>query len=89
MMLGEGSTMSPRKFALYGIADRNLQFGLLLSGLSGIPALTGVASLMLWTLAYRHMGPAVIISSLLAASAGRHHHDDASPNWSSPYPPRW
>ena len=67
MMLGEGSTMNPRKFALYGIADRNLQFGLLLSGLSGIPALTGVASLMLWTLAYRHMGPAVIISSLLAA----------------------
>ena len=65
MMLGEGSTMNPRKFALYGIADRNLQFGLLLSGLSGIPALTGVASLMLWTLAYRHMGPAVIISSLL------------------------
>lgn len=39
MMLGEGSTMNPRKFALYGIADRNLQFGLLLSGLSGIPAL--------------------------------------------------
>lgn len=67
MMLGEGSTMNPRKFALYGIADRNLQFGLLLSGLSGIPALTGVASLMLWTLAYRHMGPAVIISSLLTA----------------------
>ena len=67
MMLGEGSTMNPRKFALYGIADRNLQFGLLLSGLSGIPSLTGVASLMLWTLAYRHMGPAVIISSLLAA----------------------
>lgn len=41
MMLGEGSTMSPRKFALYGIADRNLQFGLLLSGLSGLPAITG------------------------------------------------
>ena len=57
MMLGEGSTMNPRKFAIYGIADRNLQFGLLLSGLSGIPSLTGVASLMLWTLAYRHMGP--------------------------------
>ena len=26
--------MNPRKFAIYGIADRNLQFGLLLSGLS-------------------------------------------------------
>ncbi len=25
MMLGEGSTMNPRKFAIYGIADRNLQ----------------------------------------------------------------
>ena len=49
MMLGEGSTMSPRKFALYGIADRNLQFGLLLSGLSGLPAITGVISLMRWS----------------------------------------
>lgn len=67
MMLGEGSTMSPRKFALYGIADRNLQFGLLLSGLSGLPAITGVISLMLWSLAYRAMGPAVVIAELVAA----------------------
>lgn len=67
MMLGEGSTMSPRKFALYGIPDRVLQFGLLLSGLSGIPAITGVLSLMLWTLAYRNMSPAVVVVGLIAA----------------------
>ena len=70
MMLGEGSTMSPRKFALYGIADRNLQFGLLLSGLSGLPAITGVISLMLWSLAYRAMGPA------RCRTARRHHNDE-------------
>ncbi|KFI53051.1 hypothetical protein [Bifidobacterium biavatii] len=67
MLLGEGSTMSPRKFALYGIPDRELQFGLLLSGLSGIPAITGVLSLMLWSLAYRAMGPAVVLASIIAA----------------------
>ncbi len=75
MMLGEGSTMNPRKFAIYGIADRNLQFGLLLSGLSGIPSLTGVASLMLWTLAYRHMGHGRH-QFPPRRSAGRHHHDE-------------
>ena len=67
MMLGEGSTMSPRKFALYGIPDRDLQYGLLLSGLVGLPAITGMVSLMLWTLAYRHMGAGVILVSLIAA----------------------
>ncbi|MBW3091794.1 ABC transporter permease [Bifidobacterium sp. 82T10] len=67
MLLGEGSTMSPRKFALYGIPDRELQLGLLLSGLSGIPAITGVLSLMLWSLAYRAMGPAVVLAALVAA----------------------
>jgi ABC-2 type transport system permease protein len=67
MMLGEGSTMSPRKFALYGIADRDLQFGLLVSGLSGIPAITGVISLMLWSLAYRFMGAGVVIAAMVAA----------------------
>ncbi|MCH9276741.1 ABC transporter permease [Bifidobacterium amazonense] len=67
MLLGEGSTMSPRKFALYGIPDRELQFGLLLSGLSGIPAITGVVSLILWSLVYRAMGPAVVLASVVAA----------------------
>ena len=66
MMLGEGSTMSPRKFALYGIADRNLQFGLLLSGLSGLPAITGVISLMLWSLDRRAR----------CRTARRHHNDE-------------
>ncbi|KAB8288777.1 ABC transporter permease [Bifidobacterium ramosum] len=67
MLLGEGSTMSPRKFALYGIPDRELQFGLLLSGLTGIPAITGVLSLLCWSLAYRAMGPAVVVTAVVAA----------------------
>ena len=66
MMLGEGSTMNPRKFAIYGIADRNLQFGLLLSACPASPPYWRGLTDALDT-AYRHMGPAVIISSLLAA----------------------
>ncbi|KAB7789219.1 ABC transporter permease [Bifidobacterium cebidarum] len=67
MMFGDGSSMSPRKFALYGIPDRKLHLGLLLAGMCGLPAITGVLALMLWTLAYRRMGPAVIITSLISA----------------------
>ncbi|MBT1162064.1 MULTISPECIES: ABC transporter permease [Bifidobacterium] len=67
MLIGEGSTMSPRKFALYGIPDRELQFGLLLSGLTGTPAITGLLSLMLWAMAFRMFGPAIVIVALAAA----------------------
>lgn len=67
MLLGDGSTMSPRKFALYGLPDRQLQFGLLLAGMSGLPAITGMLSLMVWTLSYRHLGGAAIVTSLVAS----------------------
>ncbi|NEG88894.1 ABC transporter permease [Bifidobacterium aerophilum] len=67
MMLGEGSTMSPKRFALYGIPDRELQFGLLAAGLTGIPAITGVLSFMAWSLAYRGMGIGAVVAELVAA----------------------
>lgn len=67
MMLGEGSTMSSRKFALYGIGDLRLQFGLLASGLSGLPAIAGVLCLGLWALAYRPMGAAAVAGAVVAA----------------------
>ncbi|MBT1175109.1 ABC transporter permease [Bifidobacterium sp. LC6] len=67
MIFGDGSGMNPRKFALYGIPDRQLHCGLLLSGMCGLPAITGMLTLMAWTLAYRHMGAAVIITSLISA----------------------
>lgn len=67
MLLGEGSTMNPQKFALYGIPDRELQFGLLASGLSGVPAITGLIGFMVWAFAYRAMGPAAVVAALIAA----------------------
>lgn len=67
MLIGEGSTMSSRRFALYGIEDRRLQFGLLASGLSGLPAITGVVCMLAWAMAYRPMGSAAVVAELVAA----------------------
>ncbi|MBT1163291.1 ABC transporter permease [Bifidobacterium felsineum] len=67
MVFGDGSSMSLKKFALYGIPDRQLQVGLLLSGMCGLPAITGMLSFMVWTLSYRRMGAAVVITSLISA----------------------
>lgn len=67
MLIGEGATMSPRKFELYGIPDRELHAGLLVSGLSGLPAICGLLSLLLWPLAYRWMGAGAVAVALVAA----------------------
>ena len=66
-ILGEGSTMNPRKFTLYGIPDRQLQFGILLSGLSGLPAITGTIMLAVWSFTYRSMGAITVIAAIIAA----------------------
>lgn len=70
MILGEGSTMSPGRFALYGIPDRTLQSGLLLAGLAGLPAIAGTVAMALWSLAYRWMGPVPVIAAIVAAPLG-------------------
>lgn len=67
MFIGENSTMSMDKFAPFGIPDRTLQCGLLLAGLSGIPALTALVGLMLWSMAYRGLGAAAVASQIAAA----------------------
>lgn len=67
MYVGEGSTLSPRKFALYGIPDRTLSAGLLIAGLSGIPAIAGTIAFALWALAYRWMGPVPVVAAVIAA----------------------
>lgn len=67
MLIGEGVTMSPRKFELYGIPDRELHAGLLVSGLSGLPAICGLLSLLLWSLAYRWMGAGAVVMAVVAA----------------------
>ena len=67
MYLGQSSTLSPNKFALYGIPDRQLSLGLLLAGLTGIPAITGVLSIALWSLAYRWMGVVPVLVGIISA----------------------
>lgn len=67
MLIGESSTMSPRKLELYGIPDRTLQAGLLAAGLSGIPAISATIALLLWSLAYRWMGAGVVVAAIVAA----------------------
>ena len=63
----DGSTMAPHRFALYGIPDRKLQLGMLLGGLSGLPAICGTLALMLWSLAYRWMSVGMVVMQLIAA----------------------
>ncbi|RSX51784.1 ABC transporter permease [Bifidobacterium goeldii] len=67
MLIGDGSTMSPKRFTLYGIPDVRLQLGVVLAGLSGIPAICGTLALMLWSLSYRWMGADVVIAAIVAA----------------------
>lgn len=67
MIIGEGTTMAPARFALYGIRDRRLQSGLLLASLTGVPAICGLLVFTLWSLAYRGMGVAAVITGILAA----------------------
>lgn len=67
MIIGEGSTLSPGKFVLFGIPDRTLSAGLLAASLSGLPALAGTVALALWSPAYRWMGPVPVIGAIVAA----------------------
>lgn len=67
LLIGDGATMGPHRFALYGIADRTLHAGLLASGLCGVPAICGLLSLLAWSAAYRWMGGAVVVAGVVSA----------------------
>ena len=67
MYIGEGSTMSPGKFALYGIADRTLSLGLLASGLAGIPSIAATLALIAFAPAYRWLGAGAVVTAIIAA----------------------
>ncbi|NMN02576.1 ABC transporter permease [Bifidobacterium panos] len=67
MFLGEGTAVSPRMFALYGIKDGTLTFALFIAGLCGVPTLTGVLSLLLLARSYRGAGSAAVIMGVVAA----------------------
>lgn len=66
-LTGEGSSLSPSRFSLYGIADRKLTLGILLSALLGTPALTALISLLLLIMAYRDLGIGVMLTGVLSA----------------------
>lgn len=67
MFFGSNSSLSSKRFELYGIADRDLLAGQLAAGLCGIPAISGFAALLLWSSAYAPMGAAPFVMSLIAA----------------------
>ena len=67
LYLGQGSTLSPGRFALYGIPDRTLSLGLLVAGLTGLPAIAGLVSLLLWASVYRQLGPGPVVAQIVAA----------------------
>lgn len=66
-LTGEGSSLSPNRFSLYGIEDRKLTLGILLSALLGTPALTALISLLLLIMAYRNLGFGVMLTGVLSA----------------------
>ena len=67
MIIGDGTSMGSRRFSLYGIKDRTLHAGLIMSTLCGLPALAGTASLMLLSMAYRWVGPVMVVTAIIAA----------------------
>lgn len=67
MVLGEGSSMTLRKFEIYGIPDTRLQMGLTVAGLCGLPSIVGTLALLCWAPGYRWMGTAAVLSATLAA----------------------
>lgn len=64
---GDGSALEPRRFALYGIADRSLTSGIILSALFGIPALAALLSLLIGVSAYRQLGVATMVTAVFSA----------------------
>jgi ABC-2 type transport system permease protein len=66
-LTGEGSSLSPRRFVLYGISDNELTGGILLSALLGTPALAALISLFFAAGAYRPLGGVVVIAAVFAA----------------------
>lgn len=67
MVIGEGSTLSPSRFALYGIPDLQLEAGLLLAGLVGLPALCGLGGFLSLAALYRNLGGGAVAMSLVSA----------------------
>ncbi|BDR55039.1 hypothetical protein KIMH_11500 [Bombiscardovia apis] len=67
MILGEGSTLNPQRFAFFGIPDRRLQAGLLLAGLEGLPAVCALVSFLALAAFYRSLGPLVVVVAVVAA----------------------
>lgn len=65
---GDGSSLNPRRFALFGLPDRAVALGTLLSGMTGIPALTLLACLCLTSLMYCAAGPLPVVGAIVGAA---------------------
>ncbi|WEV59617.1 ABC transporter permease [Bifidobacterium sp. ESL0728] len=67
MLVGGGTSMSAKRFALFGIEDKTLQAGLIAASMAGIPAIIGTVSLIEWAMAYRNLGAGVVVAEVIAA----------------------
>ncbi|WEV65278.1 ABC transporter permease [Bifidobacterium sp. ESL0764] len=67
MMIGGGTAMGVRRFALFGIEDKTLQTGLIASSMAGIPAIVGMVALAEWAMAYRRLGAGMVVAALVSA----------------------
>lgn len=66
-LTGEGSSLSPRRFVLYGIDDSKLTGGILLSALLGIPAIVAFVSMLFAASTYTTLGTGPLIVAFIAA----------------------
>lgn len=67
MLVGGGAAMDTSKFALFGIEDRRLQLGLMISGLCSIPAIAGLLALLGWSTVFRDMGVMTLLIGIVSA----------------------
>lgn len=67
MYVGESSTLKAQNFATYGIPERTLQWGFVVAGLTGIPAICACLCMMALAMMYRNVSVAATITAVVAA----------------------
>ncbi|MDF7641389.1 ABC transporter permease [Bifidobacterium sp. ESL0784] len=67
MLVGGGTSISAKRFVLFGIEDKTLQAGLIAASMAGVPAIVGIVSLVEWSMAYRKLGAGVVVAEVVAA----------------------
>lgn len=67
MLVGGGTSMSAKRFALFGIEDKTLLAGLIAASMAGVPAIVGMVSLVEWAMAYRNLGAETVVTGVVSA----------------------